>query len=94
MTDFAARPMEGDDGVTSESLIKHFKRYGLDNAHAGYRNAPAIYKSYKTLREDSLVLVARTYMPEDTYAIIIGVVGYPHFEQKARQDWKDIRGLS
>lgn len=94
MTDFAARITTGGGNVTSEGLIQHYRRYGLDNAHAGYKNAPATYKSYNTLREDSLVLVARTHMPEDTYAIIIGVVGYPHFEQKARKDWKDIRGLS
>lgn len=94
MTDFAARPTTGEPTLTSEGLIKHFRRYGLDNHQQGYRGADATYKSYNTLREDSLVLVARTYMPEDTYAIIIGVVGYPHFEAKARADWRKIRNLT
>ena len=91
MTDFAASPQFGEPPVTSEGLIKHFHKFGLDNSHQGYRGAAVVYKSYKTLREDSLVLVARTFMPEDTYAAILSVIGYAHFEDKARADWNKIR---
>lgn len=76
---------------TSEGMLKHLKQYGLDNAHeTGYRGKPVRYKSYKQLREDTWIHVARSVFAEETYSQLVAAAGYAEFDDEARADWKEL----
>ncbi len=94
MEQYAARfpaATEAEYPVTSDGLVKHFQKYGLDNSHSGYKGKAETYSNYKALRQDCLVLVARTYFAEDTYIQILDVIGYGQYAEQGRADWKEMR---
>lgn len=84
--------MPSAEPPTSEGMLKHLERYGLDNAHEkGYRGKPVRYKSYRRLREDAWMHVARSFFGEETYVQLLTAAGYAEYEADARADWKEMR---
>lgn len=83
---------EGVPPVTVDSLVRHYKAYGLENAHAGYKGRPAPYKTYKAARRDALVHTARTFLTEDAYVQLLTLVGLDGYEAEARADWQVLHG--
>lgn len=76
--------------VTVANLLAHYQRYGLDNSQSGYRGKPGVYNSYKDARADALLQVARSRLTEDAYIQVLEAVGYPQFEDAARDDWRSL----
>lgn len=76
---------------TSENLLRHFKKYGLDNTHQKHNN---VYRSYKALSTDALVEVARAYLAEDAFVFLVGAIGFASWEEAARNDWSDSRSTT
>jgi hypothetical protein len=78
---------------TLDNLLKHVKKFGLDNRHEkSYRGRPIRYKNYKALSNDAAVMTARAYLGEESYVFFIEGVGYPEFREEARSHWAEVRG--
>ena len=75
---------------TLDEFVKHFTKYGLDNAHSGYRGKAESYGN-KKLRMDALVLTARHYLGVENYADLVATVGYSKWRDEAIADWNDSR---
>ena len=94
MTTLAARFPEVTEAqypVTSEAMLKHLQKYGMDNSHTGYRGQAERYKSIKALMKDAWVLVAASYFAEETFVQLVDAAGYGQFEAEARKAWKEMR---
>jgi len=78
--------------VTVESLLIHYKQYGLENAHSGYKGRPGVYKTYAQARKDALVHTARTFLTEPAYVQLLDAVGLHGWEAAAREDWRNLHG--
>ena len=76
-----------------ESLVRHFDKYGLSNAHTGHRGSAQTYGNYKKFAKDALAEVAFDYLGEDTYVVLVERIGYSEFADQAREDWRQARGL-
>ena len=76
---------------TLAEFLKHFQKYGLDNANTGYRSRAESYGNYKKLRMDALVLTARHYLGVENYADLVGTIGYSKWRDEAIADWNDSR---
>lgn len=77
---------------TYDSLIKHFKKWGLSTT-TGYRGKEVDYSTYTKLSKDPLVEVAFDFLGQNDYALFVVAVGYPHMEFEAREDWNKSRGI-
>ncbi len=86
------RNQEEAPAVTVEALMRHFKAYGLDNSHTGYRKAAERYTNYKGLREDSMAHVARSFLTKAAYVMLLEAIGYPGYRAEAEADWDDLHG--
>lgn len=75
--------------VTADKLIKHGLQYGLDNAHTGYRGAEKPYKGYKSLRQDSLIEVARAYLNVENFVRVLAELGYWQWAKQARAEYAE-----
>ena len=73
--------------ATMDELLRHVRKYGLDNRASGYRGKPQRYKNYAALAKDTAVEVAFDSFTEDTYAQFIEGIGYGQFADDARTDW-------
>jgi len=77
--------------VTVEALVQHFKAFGMENAHAGYKGRPKPYTTYTAARRDALVHVARTFLTESAYLQLLDL-GLGGWEKQAREDWRQLHG--
>lgn len=76
--------------MTVAALLGHYRKYGLDNAHSGYRGKEERYTSYKKAREDALLHVARTFLTERAYIQVLEGCGYHGWEAEAAADWRKL----
>ena len=77
---------------TLENLLRHVNKYGLDAQHKGNNvGKPVRYSTYKQLRNDAAVEVARAYLGEDAYAMFVETVGAKAWTDEARKDWAAVR---
>ena len=74
--------------LTYEDLIRHYKKFGLDNSHTGYRHAAQTYGGYKKLAKDALVEVAFDYLNQQEYIKLITAIGYGEYADDAYEDWE------
>ena len=86
--DQPAANLPGAPPVTVAALFVHARKYGLDNSNTGYRGAEERYKGYSTLRTDSLVHVARTFLTEAAYLQLLEGIGYSGYAEAASADWR------
>lgn len=78
--------------VTVDSLLLHYRKYGLDNAHTGYKGKPEKYTNYTNARADSLLHVARTFLTEAAYIQVLEGCGYHGWNKAASEDWRRQHG--
>jgi hypothetical protein len=71
-----------------ENIVKHVKRYGLDNKHTGYRGREKPYKNYKAFAKDSAAKAARDNLSEDGYAQFVELYAPSGSDEAARQDYR------
>lgn len=83
----------GAEPVTVEGLLQHFNKYGLDNSHTGYRGKAERYTGYGTLRTDSLVHTARTFLSERAYLHLLEAIGYAGLDKAASIDWRQAHNI-
>ena len=79
--------------TTVENLMAHFKRYGLDNSHTGYKKAAQTYKGYASLRQDALVHVGRSGLGLEAYLQLLDLIGYGGWAKAATADWAKLHGV-
>lgn len=87
-----ANQLEEAPPVTVDSLVRHYKAHGLENAHAGYKGREKPYTTYSQARKDALVHVARTFLTEDAYVQLLDLVKLGGWEREAREDWRVLHG--
>lgn len=75
---------------TLEDLLNHERKFGLDLG-VGWRGAEKRYGSYKTLSQDPLVEVGRTYLNQENYVALIEGIGYGQWREQAAADWEAFR---
>lgn len=90
---------------TTQELIRHAKRHGLDDVDAKGvprdKRARALhnegarwhYPTYRRLASDSLVEVAFDHLDEESYAQFVSAIGYDNFRESARKDWREARAF-
>lgn len=82
---------------TYENLMKHFNAYGFDRKK-NYKGVGVSreYRTYKQLRNDTLVLVARRNLTVDNYMLLLRNTWAPEHDKwvnEAIQDYADVHGL-
>lgn len=74
---------------TIGNLVKHVERYGL-SARDG-KGRPMMYSTYAKFRNDAAVEVGRAYLGEDAFVQYVSLIGYPEWQDNARDDWAKVR---
>jgi hypothetical protein len=73
---------------TLANIVKHVKRYGLDNKHTGYRGREKTYKNYKQFAKDSAAKAVRDNCDEKAYAQFTDFYGPPGTVEAAIEDYR------
>lgn len=80
---------------TLENLLKHYDKYGWSRSRKrvgrSYGWIDNTYRTYKQMRNDVLVEVARAYLDRDDYLELVATLGKPEFIEQAieLEGWED-----